>query len=245
MSYSDRLKKMAKNAQSQMETYNPNSFGAIPDDTYQMRVTAALGETKKKPERLMITFKFIIAEGDFEGRQNFQNCVIEGESPVGLHIARRTIEELGYTWPENENDYPELENTLNEITDKAPLCTVQVTTGKNGNQYFNIKETEESISDSEENEEIAEPEVIEETPTDENQMKLIDFCAAQGIEGIENTMTCEEIISAFKENSFTFKSNELTDDEIAMFESLNAKELIEYPEVKTHSTKKPIVKKKK
>ena len=87
MSFKNKLAQMQENMKSQMADYTPGgNFTPVPDGEYQFRVKAGLDETKKEPARLMVSWCFVVADGEYEGRQVWNNTILEGNK-VGAQIA--------------------------------------------------------------------------------------------------------------------------------------------------------------
>lgn len=244
MDFKSRLKKMQEAAKKQMEGYTPGGFQAIPDGDYTMRITATIDETKKPPARLLVSWCFTVAEGDNEGTQGWDRTILE-DNKVGLQICRQRIEMLGYEWP--EDDLASLQDIIEEITNQAPNASVRVKSKPDGeytNTNYRILEvfgSDDQPAQAEEEapveEEVAE--TVDEVAVDDNQQALLDFCAAQGIDGITSDMTVEEIVGGLKEGGITFKKEELSEEELALLEAIEAADLVEAPAKKTLAKKAP------
>ena len=248
MDFKTRLKKMQEAAKKQMEGYTPGGFQAIPDGDYTMRITATLDETKKAPARLQVAWCFTVAEGDNEGTQGWDRTILE-DNKVGLQICRQRIEMLGYEWP--EDDLASLQDIIEEITNQAPNASVRVKSKPDGeytNTNYRILEvfgSNDQPAQTEEEttgEETVAEETVDEVAADDNQQALLDFCAAQGINGITSDMTVEEIVDGLKEGGITFKKEELSEEELALLEAIEAADLVEAPAKKTLAKKAPVAK---
>lgn len=279
--FKKRLKNMQSEAKEQCSDYTPGgTYAALPDDTYNFRVTATLDETKenkakKLPARLVVIWKFTVSEGDYEGRSVFDRTIIEGNK-VGLHICRDRIESLGYEWP--EEDLEQLEDILDDVVSRAPLITAKTKTKDDGEyvntriniievlEPFGVEETVDAEGEVEETEPEPEPEQIkkkaslskkkaepepepepeevEEAEAEEvaeTLQALLDFCAAQGIDGVTEENTVEEIVTAFTDETdgVQFKADELTEEEIELLTEIGAESCI----LKPAPAKKAVTKK--
>jgi hypothetical protein len=137
MGFRERLVAMQGKAKEQMADYHPGgSYAALPDDQYQFRVKATIEETQKLPKRMQVTWCFVVNEGECEGRQVWDQTIIE-DNKVGLGICRDRIEALGYEWP--EEDFGMLEDVINDITDRAPRINATTKTKENDGGYLNTR----------------------------------------------------------------------------------------------------------
>lgn len=258
MDYRSRLKEMQSTVKKQMANYTPGGFAAIPDNTYECIVKAVMDHTKKDPVRMMISWCFIVNDGDYIGRQVWDRTIVE-DNEVGLNICRSRIEALGFEWP--EDDLPTLVDMVEMITEQQPVVTARITTKeKDGYTNTNIRikdvvkgiEIDESAVTSNAEEQVeqeqAQEQEAEDTPADEDpgtqqKQELLDFCAAQGIEGITEDLEVSDIINALRDNKFTFAQDTLSESEIELLNTLDASDLIEVPAPKvTKALTKPALK---
>lgn len=239
MDYRAQLRAIQGQVKKQMANYTPGGFSVVPDDTYQARVRAVVETTKTPPQRLKVSWGFTVAEGDFSGRQVWDGTIIQ-DNETGLSICRGRVEVFGYEWP--EDDLALLADICEQITAAAPLVTIKLkNVEKDGynNPRIRITEVLETIDVPEQQPaddaqpEQAPEEAAPETPADAgvpDAQALLDFCAAQGIDGVTSDMSSDDIITALKDNKFTFNRTELTEEEAALLTALDAAELIIEPE---------------
>lgn len=222
----------------------------IPDDDYSLRVKATINETSKAPARIQISFCFVVAEGEYEGVQVWNNCIIE-DNKTGAQIARGIIEDLGYTWPADELEL--LEDIVNDITERSPLIEATVRTKENAQGYMNSKVKINNVlelPEGSEGEEVQTNEVPggEETPgpdageeKDLQKQALLDLAASLGIDGFtaENELT--DMIEALKACDLKYPKENFTEEELGLVTALDITNLIEEPKkvvVKPTITKK-------
>ena len=255
MSFKDRLAKMQAQAEEAAQDYKPGgNFTPIPDDDYLFKVKATMDETQKDPKRLQVTWCFVVAEGEYEGRQVWDRTIIE-DNKVGLNICHSRIDDLGYQWPEKMVD---LEPIIEDIMSRCPSITGRVRTkiehGKDGvdrektRLYFRevhdlpTGEVAATVEAETSTEDTGTPEAAEPQPDNDNQA-LLDFCASQGLEGMTTEMTNEEIIQGLVDGGCTFLLPTLTQEEVDLLESNGGEALITHPAVKvTKKTTTPIKK---
>jgi hypothetical protein len=233
MSFKARLAKMQAQAEEAAQDYKPGgNFTPIPDDDYLFKVKATLDETQKDPKRIQVTWCFVVAEGEYEGRQVWDRTIIE-DNKVGMNICHSRIDDLGYQWPEKIVD---LEPIIEDIMSRCPSVTARVRSKENKEGYMNtrifIREvhdlpTGEVAAPAEETPEestAAEQEAVAESQPD-NQA-LLDFCASQGLEGMTTEMTNDEIIAGLVEGGVEFSLPTLTQEEIDLLEANGGTDLI-------------------
>jgi hypothetical protein len=234
MSFQDRLAGMQDKAKEQLADYKPGGFTAIPDSEYIAKVAVVLDETKPPKKLLMAKWTFILAEGELEGRQAFDNTVLE-DNPIGLRICRERVEALGYEWPEDE--LAKLEEIFEDINNRAPSVTIRLRGKENDQGYYNysirIREVHDMPAASEEaSQQAAEdtseggPEAVE-AEVNTQQEALVNFCTSQGIDGVTTEHSVEEITEAITAAGFTFKETELSDDEITLLKEVGLENTIE------------------
>jgi hypothetical protein len=227
--YTNRLKQMQKTMDQQMDDYTPGGFSLLPEGEYTFRVQATLDETKKEPKRLMVVWKFTVAEGDALGKSLFDRTIIE-DNKVGAQICRGRLEDLGHEWPE---EITKLESLLEAVTANPPLVEGRVThensTGKDGTKYTNARirltNVLEGIPGGDAVESMDEP---QEAETDSNLSGLLAICDSYQLDYIDDSMDISAIVAALKENGATFKAEDLRPDELAVLEAVDAT-LIEKP----------------
>ena len=231
MSFKDRLAKMQAQAEEAAHDYKPGgNFTPIPDDDYLFKVKATMDETQKDPKRLQVTWCFVVAEGEYEGRQVWDRTIIE-DNKVGLNICHSRIDDLGYQWPEKMVD---LEPIIEDIMSRCPSVTARVRSKENKEGYMNTRIFIREVQDLPTGEAV-----VEETPEESTAAKqedtaesqpdnqgLLDFCAAQGLEGMTTDMTNEQIIAGLKEGGVTFAFPTLTQEEVDLLESNGGEDLI-------------------
>jgi hypothetical protein len=236
MSFKARLAKMQAQAEEASQDYKPGgNFTPIPDDDYLFKVKATFDETNKEPKRLQVTWCFVVADGEYEGRQVWDRTIIE-DNKVGMNICHSRIDDLGYQWPEQIVD---LEAIIEDITTRCPSITARVRSKENEQGYMNTRiyireahdlpngETPTTIEETAETPEestAAEQEALAESAPD-NQA-LLDFCASQGLEGMTTDMTNEAIIAGLREGGCTFALPTLGQEEIDLLEANGGEDLI-------------------
>ena len=256
MSFAERLKKMQGKMAEQQADYTPGGFSAIPDDTYNFRVKATIDETKKEPHRLMVSWCFVVAEGEKEGRQVWINTIIE-DNKVGAQICRGYVEDIGYEWP--AEDLAQLEAIVENITERTPLVTgTAKSKEKDGYTNTNIRITEvlempdgaATVSDDQTQ---AEADVPPEPEVDDDKTALLNFAASVGIDGFTDENELTDMVEALKEFDGRYSADTLSEDEKALLAKLDLEILIEKPKAKAVlkktapvATKKPapVLKKK-
>jgi hypothetical protein len=252
MSFKERLASMGQQVDEANSDYSPGgNFAPIPDDDYLAKVKCTLDETKKAPARLQVTWIFVIAEGELEGRQVYDRTIIE-DNKVGMQICRQRVEELGYQWPEPDQ-FENLEAIVENITERAPSITIRTKTSQsetNGKKYDNtrvyireVHEVPEQTEEESQGEETAESDKTEdqETPVGNDpetlHAALLDFCASQGLDGVSEDMGTKEIIDGMVEGQLTFLGPTLTQEEVDMLTAAGGAGMIQW---KTAAVKKPV-----
>jgi hypothetical protein len=240
--YANRLKQMQKTMTQQMDDYTPGGFSLLPEGEYTFRVQATLDETKKEPPRIMVVWKFTVAEGDAVGKSVFDRTIIE-DNKTGAQICRGRLEDLGHEWPE---EIVKLESLLEAVTANPPLVEGRVThessTGKDGTKYTNARIRITNVLDGIPGGDTVTPSEPQEAETDSNLSGLLAICGSYQLDYIDDSMDSSAIIAALKENGATFKAEDLQPDELAVLEAVDAT-LIEKPKPVT-PTRKVVGKKK-
>jgi hypothetical protein len=230
--YAARLKKMTTQAKKQMEDYVPGGRSVHPAGEFKFKVQAELGETNKEPARMQISFQFTNAEGDYEGRKAFVNCIIEGgkdDGKTAKQICRGYFEDLGKEWP--EDDLSKIEKIIDEINAEPPLVSARVTIRKSGEekQYENNNVTITEVLNGETPaEDLPQDDAnTSESPADENQTKMLTLCEAFSLEGFDGSMSTEDIAAKLKKDKIKFKEEELQPEERRLLEEVDSS-LIEW-----------------
>ena len=245
MDFKTRLQGMQDSAAKQMTDYVPGgNFATIPDGEYNCRVKVTLDETKKAPPRLTMVWCFVVDEGDFIGKQVWNRTIIE-DNKVGLHIARDIVEQLGYEWP--EENLALLVDVVEDITSRGPKVRVNFKTKTDGeytNTNVRVKEVFDFPKDLPVNEVVPDSEPVVEEKDNETLGKVLDFCASQGIDGVDSSMSVQDIVQGLVEAKLTFKSDTLTDEETALLIEIGAEALIDPVSAKPIIAKKSASRKK-
>ena len=236
MSYKDRLAKMTKKMAEQQADYTPGGFQPIPDGTYNFRIKMFIDEWKAKddkPARLYVGVQFIVDGGEHDGRMVNSNCGLEEK--VGSHILRGIIEDLGYEWP--ADDLGQLEEIVNDITNRAPLVTGTAKTKpqKNNPEYTNtniriqdVLELPDGAVASEDNDptDSLGPddtfEGKEEDPDAAARSALLDYAASQGIDGFTEDHSLSDMVDALKSAELEkVAEDSISDEEKELLKSLD------------------------
>jgi hypothetical protein len=256
MSFKSKLKQMQAKMAEMQEGYVPGgNFQPIPDGDYSFRVKATIGETAKAPVRLQISFCFVVAEGECEGRQVWNNCIIE-DNKTGAQIARGVIEDLGYEWPAEELEV--LEDIVDDITERSPLVEASAKSKENAQGYMNTRlhitnilelpgGAEGTVEDSANAEnadaansgEATGPDAGEEV--DVQKQALLDLAASLGIDGFSDENELADMVEALQGCDLSFPRENFNDEESALLEALEITNLVEPPKkvaVKPTITKK-------
>jgi hypothetical protein len=251
MSFKARLKGMQQKMEELQEGYVPGGNSQqIPDDDYSLRVKATINETSKAPARIQISFCFVVAEGEYEGVQVWNNCIIE-DNKTGAQIARGVIEDLGYTWPADELEL--LEDIVNDITERSPLIEATVRTKENAQGYMNSKIKINNVLELPEGSEGGEVQTNEgpageETPgpdagekKDLQKQALLDLAASLGIDGFTAENELADMIEALKACDLKYPKENFTEEELGLVTALDIANLVEEPK---KVAVKPVVLKK-
>lgn len=249
-----KLSKMQANMKQQMEDYSPGggNFEPIPDGDYSINVKVAMQLSKSK--KLMVVWTLVIADGDYRGRKIFDNTVLEGNegegsvNQAGSHICRERMEILGKEWP--EKNLKLLKQTLEEIDSEEPVVNIHLKQKQSSDgQYTNYSIYFKSDSSSAPATEEVTPD--EQATPAEDSRPLIEFCAKNDINGVTDDMDDESIVASLIASEFSWKRDELSEEEIAMLEGItDGDQLIVEPEPpkpapKALSKGKPLAKGKK
>ena len=236
-----RLQQMQANMAQQMEDYQPGggNFDPIPEGEYSFIMKPVL--KLSKGGKLMVEWTIILSDGDFRGRKIFENTVLEGnEGPssinqAGSHICRRYVEACGKEWPEAKQliqlkrilaEIDSDESVLSGNIKQKPGMDSQYTNYSvypNSPQDFSQSPASEAPADDSPAEAPADDSPVEapaddspaEAPADKvPQRPLLDFCTKYDINGIDENDSDETIIASLVANGFTFKTDEITPDEV-------------------------------
>ena len=256
MDYKKRLSGMQGEAAEAMSDYKPaGSFAPVPDDDYVCNVKTTLEETRKAPPRLTVVWCFVVADGEFQGRQIWDRTIIE-DNKVGLQICRRRVEQLGYEWP--EENLGSLQDIVNDITDRCPSITARTRTNDDG-EYTNTSVYIREVHDMPSAEEAAQPAseadaapaedappaeeaAAPEATADDQHKALLDFCASQGLDGITADMSDEDIITGIRDAKITFQGATLTQEEADMLTAVGGEDLVVWKKAVAPAAKAPAAK---
>jgi hypothetical protein len=258
MSFKSKLKQMQAKMAEMQEGYVPGgNFQPIPDGDYSFRVKATIGETDKAPARLQIAFCFVVAEGELEGRQVWNNCIIE-DNKTGAQIARGVIEDLGYDWPAEELEV--LEDIVDDITERSPLVEASAKSKENAQGYMNTRlritnvlELPEGSEDGPGDADASEindaeateqgQDSTEEAIAEAQKQELLDLAASLGIDGFSTENELADMVEALQGCDLSFPRENFNDEEFALLEALAITNLVEKPAPKKAIVKPTITKK--
>jgi len=150
------------------------------------------------------------------------------ENEIGMQFTARWIEAMGYDVPD---DMEEIEEIVAAIAEAAPtfMGKVKVSKGFTNVQVVEIldageapseEEEEESEEEEEESEEEEEESEEEESEDDDELGELIAFAQSQDLE-VDDDDDVDSVTEKILE--YEWDKKELTDDEIALLESIDAK----------------------
>jgi len=222
--FAEKLQQMKEQATTAMTDYSPG-IQKVPDGIYFGKEGAEIKESKTSG-RMMVARRFTITEGEYIGRQAFDNIVFQ-DNDVGWQILRRWVETHGYNWP--DDNLAALEDLINDIDNISPVVKFQVKTtqSKTDDREFTniiVLEVMEIIAkkpEQKEEKKIIKKVVKKEDSNNTKQLKtdlLIEFAASQGIDGINEEMSIDEIKNIL--SGYEFLSDELTQDEKSMLDAL-------------------------
>jgi hypothetical protein len=239
-SLEQRLAAMQNNMAQQMEDYDPNrgqgNFDPLPDDTYSVKVKPVLQLSKPPANKLMVAWTFIVADGNFEGRQIFDNTTLQGNEGVdsvhqaGSHICRMRLEALGKSWP--DRNLKMLKRIVDEVNREEPTISVNLRQKQGGNSqytnynvYFQTGDASAPADSGAEDSGAGDPGADAGAGTDARP--LIDFCTKHEINGITDDMDDQTIIDSFRASGLTFTAEtEIDADEEELLKSLGGEDLI-------------------
>jgi hypothetical protein len=227
-----RLRQMQVNMKKQMEDYKPGGGGGepLPTGLYTVKVRPVMTEARSS-KKIMISWTFVVSDGELTGRKVFDNTVLEGnEGPgsvnkVGSQICRNRIEDLGETWP--ENNLLQLQQVIDKINKAEPEILVDVRQNAADDQgRINHKIYFRANAAAPES-----PSAPEEVPSgvdaSASTNPMLDICTRLGVNGITDDMTETDIVDSLRSSTITFKRSELTDGEVDTLNTFDAADLIE------------------
>lgn len=183
-----RLDSMKQNWDKSQGDYDAMFGGSdIPASDYNLQLVSMNIKESGSSGNLMVVRQFTILEGEYEGKNVFDNMQLE--TPRGFTFVRRFIEQMGYEAPENPGELPD---TLEAILGDEPVLIGKVT---HSDDFTNIRivkliETTDEDGDeggNEDGESEGEAEDGEsESGTGDDADELINnmlaFCATWGID---------------------------------------------------------------
>lgn len=115
------------------EVEEMEGIGEVPDGNYAVRIDEAVINNAKTSERLQVSFKCTIAEGEYAGRNIWKHDGIADER--GLSFMRTTLARLGFDWPASPSELPD---TLADLVGMFAAVTCKTRAGNDiQNVYFN------------------------------------------------------------------------------------------------------------
>lgn len=233
--YTDRLKKMQGEMEEQMTDYVPGGFTLLAEGEYQARMEAKLDILKGKSgaaDRLMVVWKYTVAEGDKMGKNVIEKNILEGGKDNGKtakQICRGHVEDLGHAWPDKMVG---LEAVLLEISQAPPLVEIRVThedsTDKDGKKYTNARvrlldvlEGGAMVPDDS-NTASADTGADNDVQEDPNLAPLLALCGSYQLTYIDDSMDVNTIVENLHANEATFKEEDLQPEELEVLEAVDA-----------------------
>ena len=244
-------KKLANLKSSYQDSKNvyDTQFGGvkIPGGDYIAQLQKCELKEAKSTGKLMIQRQHIILSGDFPG------CVVWDylhlETPMGFVFARKWIDQMGYTAPD---DPEEIEALVEEISKEKSRVKINL---KNSGDFTNItvielldNEGDETPTSKEDptSEEAGEEEAGEEEAGEEegdSELELLfnlrQFVIAYELDGFEEAETSDEEMLKEMILSYPWKQEEMEAEEIELFKLAGIDDKIIKPKV----NKKPAPKK--
>jgi len=204
-------------------------FGGVKIDPgeYIARLQSAKLVESKSSGKLMVRREHVLMDGEFKGMVIFDNMILE--TPMGLTFIRRWFDQMGYEAPE---DPEEIENVVSAVSKDAANVKIQV---KHSGDFVNVAVIE--VLDEEKEEPASKASGKTATsggkgkPADDDEdtellKNLFIFCKAQDID-TEKDDTIDVLCERIKE--YDWPKEELTDDEVEMFEEAGISDVIIEP----------------
>lgn len=240
--YAQDLKRMQGTMQKEMKTYDPNAAKGIESGEYTFQIKAGLTRSQKT-KKLMIAWVFtVVDEGANHGRKTYDNSVLEGDTPgsvntTGANIARGRIEDLGYTWP--EENLAELETILDQINANPPRVLARATvkdrddgSGRTNTRIFFLEVLDTASGATDGAQGAAEDagqgsgspsDDQGTTGTDDHETALLNICISFGTPGITQGMGLKAMVKAILAGTERFPEESLQPEELATLEAIEPK----------------------